>query len=212
MQWCSDELVEIAANCLIKRALDDDLEQTVYGFDSLKELKIHTLLEEFFLNTNFGVWREVRYPKEWHKSKKSEGIRCDFVLTPDGLPLKDPELSGTLFGDAVESVSAEEAYWMEVKVVREFDYGQLSKKYSNDLKCPVKNDILKIWSDGRLKHGGLLLMLYTADQATGMRDVLKWYELIQQKGLPIRYPALKDFKITERTGNGWCTIALFEVE
>ena len=36
-------------------------------------------------------------PGHWHKAKRSEGLRCDVVLPPDGLPLRDASVRGTLW-------------------------------------------------------------------------------------------------------------------
>ena len=211
MTWYRNELLGIAVNSLKKQKHADDLEQVVYGFDDWKELQLHKIICSGFSETGYGVWPEQRYPAHWHKRRKNEGLRCDIVLTENCLPIKDPELAKTLFGDAVESVHAEDAYWMEIKVVKQFNKGERNHRYASELKQPVKADVIKIGQDNRLMHGGLLLVLFTCDEITGKRDISNWLQMIVKLQLSISTPETIGFPIVDRTGNGWCTVALFDV-
>ena len=211
MTWRSNDLIDLIANRLEKQSKSDDLEQAVYGFDSWKELDLHPLIREGLAAGGYGVWAEQRYPSDWNKARKNEGIRCDMVLTEEKKPLRDPELEGTLFGAHIDSVDPEDAYWLEVKVVCQFKNGVSYKNYAHDLMNPVRKDILKLWGEGRLRHGGLLLILFAEDQETAERDLLQWYVYGIGKNLPIHYPSIRGFSVTERTGNAWCGIGMFDV-
>ena len=68
----------------------------------------------------------------WHTGCRSEGKRCDLVLTPDGLPLRDPELDGTLFAEQ-DAVDPAGAYWLEIKTVAQYEIGGPFKRYSAEL-------------------------------------------------------------------------------
>ncbi|WP_432799771.1 hypothetical protein [Poriferisphaera sp. WC338] len=210
MQWHADELIDRITQQLQKQREADDLEQAVYGFDCWSELQLHTLIEQALTDSSDGVYREVRYPSAWHKRKKSEGVRCDFVLTQDGLPLRDPDLAGTLFSQQA-AANAEDAYWIEVKVVKQFEAGSRSKKYAHDLLHPVKADVLKIWKDDRLHHAGLLLILFGQDQSSAEHDLQQWHTHHTQRGYPIAPPTIRGFKINDRVGNGWCGLGLYPV-
>src|SRR5262245_61923754 len=96
-----------------------DAEQAVYGLDCLDEVAIHPAIEHSLKNAGFGVHREQRYPADRRKRSRSEGERCDFVLTPDGRPLAQPDAAGTLF-DPSDALDLSDAFWLEVKVVNQF--------------------------------------------------------------------------------------------
>ncbi|QDU33404.1 hypothetical protein KS4_14500 [Poriferisphaera corsica] len=211
MDWCNIEILQHITSRLTQQRDMDDLEQVVYGFDSWKEIKLHEILEDAFQHSNYGVLREVRYPASWQLKRKNEGQRCDFVLTKNNTPLKDYDLIGTLFSNVIEAADPEDAYWLEVKVVKQFTEGTIHNRYSNDLRRPVPADIAKIWKEQRLSHGGLLLILFTSDRKTAKNDITAWYNQCILLGLPIQYPEIEAFKITDRTGNGYCSIALVQV-
>ncbi len=105
MRWSIADIADCIEAGLRERARADDLEQAVYGFDALDELGLHPLIQRALRAGGYGVWPEQRYPGDWHKRRRSEGRRCDIVLTREGLPLRDPELKDTLF-DTDESEDA----------------------------------------------------------------------------------------------------------
>ncbi|MGB0766760.1 MAG: hypothetical protein ACPGYV_03515 [Phycisphaeraceae bacterium] len=210
MHWHPSDLADAVAAGFTRRAEADDREHAVYGFDALDELGLHPVIQDAFTQQGLGVWPEQRYPGHWHKTKRSSGIRCDLVLTPDGLPMRDPTIRGTLF-DNGQAVDAEAAYWLEVKTVAQFETGGPFKRYSAELLSPVMKDVGKIWSDGIIRHGGLLIVLFTGEQMTAEHDLAIWHERCLRKGYPVGPPAVRGLPLTDRIGNAWCSVALFGV-
>ncbi|MEM7626439.1 MAG: hypothetical protein AAF333_12655 [Planctomycetota bacterium] len=209
-RWPVPEIADVVEAGLRARAAEDDAGQAVYGFDALDELGLHPLVREAFSARGFGAWPEQRYPGHWHKKSKAEGLRCDLVLTPDGTPLRDPAIKNTLF-DAQPATDAERAYWLEIKTVAQFETGGAFRRYSAELLQPVTKDVKKIWSDGVIRHGGLLLVLFTAAQDIAEHDLAAWHTRCIDKGFPVGPPAVRGFPITDRVGNGWCAVAVFGV-
>ncbi|MCE9590561.1 MAG: hypothetical protein K8S99_08570 [Planctomycetes bacterium] len=210
MTWSPADLADAVEAGLRERARADDLEQAVYGFDALDELGLHPVIHGAFRAAGYGVWPEQRYPDDSLKTKKSEGQRCDVVLTHDNLPLREPGLRGTLF-DSIPAVDPEEAYWLEIKSVAQFETTGPFRRYSAELFSPVAQDIRKLWSDSLIMHSGLLLVLLTANRETAEHDILVWHRRCVDTGFPVSSPALRGFRITERIGNGWCAAAVFGV-
>ncbi len=210
-RWSIGELADLVEAGLKAQAEQRDAEQAVYGIDALDELGLHPLIQDAFAQAGYGVWPETRYPDAWVKRKKSHGMRCDVVLTHDRLPLRDPEVKGTLFGAVVDAADASEAYWLEVKTVAQFEEGEGFRRYAAELLRPVTRDVKKVWADGVIRSGGLLVVLFTRDRATAEHDLHAWHQRGLQRGEPIGAMALRGFSITERTGNAWCAVALFGV-
>ncbi|MCC7408285.1 MAG: hypothetical protein IT442_09445 [Phycisphaeraceae bacterium] len=210
MRWSPADIADAVAAGLVLRAADDDDEQAVYGFDALDELGLHTILRHALEEAGYGVHPEQRYPEQRLRPRRSEGKRCDMVLTPDGLPLRDPLVAGTLF-DQQPAVDADLAYWLEVKTVAQHQTDGPFARYSAELLQPVTQDVKKIWSDPVIRHGGLLLVLFTETQRIAEHDILAWHERCLEKGYPVAAPALRGLPITDRIGNAWCAAALFPI-
>lgn len=214
MFWSTAELADAVIAGLMRRAREDDLEQAVYGFDALAELGLHPLIRAGLRDASYGVWPEVRYPDGWIKRKKSEGKRCDLVLTPEGLPLRDPAVKETLFDLPEGGCDPENAYWLEVKTVSQFERSGPFRRYSAELLSPVTGDVKKLWAGGAsggIRHAGLLLVLLTQTQEVAEHDLVAWHKRCLDRGLPLASPAIRGFKITDRIGNGWCSAAVFGV-
>lgn len=210
MHWSTADIADALEKGLRGCAQQDDAEGAVYGFDALAELGLHPLMVDALAAAGWGVWPEMRYPGHWHKKKKSHGLRCDMVLTHEGLPLRDVEARSTLFGQQ-PATDADQAYWLEVKTVAQFETSGAFPRYSAELLSPVTKDVKKIWSDGVIKHGGLLLVLFTASQEVAEHDLAAWHERCIARGYPVGPPAVRGFEITDRLGNAWCTAAVFGV-
>lgn len=210
MRWHIADIADAVEKGLRERAAADDAGQEVYGFDALDELGLHPIIQDALRGAGYGVWAEQRYPGHWHKAKKSHGVRCDMVLTRDGLPLRDVDVRGTLF-DGQAAADPEQAYWLEVKSVAQFETSGPFKRYSSELLSPVAQDVKKIWNDGVIQHGGLLIVLFTQSQAFAEHDLAAWHERCMQRGYPVGPPAVRGFEITDRIGNAWCAAAVFGV-
>lgn len=211
MPWPTDQIADTIAAGLKSRAAADDQEQAVYGFDHLDELGLHPLVQQAIRGAGYGVWPEQQYPADWLRPRRSEGRRCDIVLTPAcNRPLRDPRVKGTLF-DTPHAVDAQQAYWMEIKTVAQFESTGPFPRYSAELFSPVTADIKKLWVDGLIHHSGLLLVLFTVDERTAEHDLTAWHKRCLEKGYPIASPAARGFPITDRIGNAWCAVALFGI-
>lgn len=210
MRWSPPDIANAVAAGLARRAAQDDAEHAVYGFDALDELGLHPILHGALSDAGWGVWPEERYPGHWHKAKRSEGLRCDVVLTPPGKALRDQQVAGTLFDDG-SATDPQGAYWLEIKTVAQHQTDGPFKRYSAELLSPVAKDVQKIWSDGVIQHGGLLIVLFTEDQATAEHDLAVWHERCLRKGFPVGPPSVRGLQITDRIGNAWCTAAVFGV-
>ena len=210
MRWQPPDIADAVAAGLVLQAEQDDAEHAVYGFDALDELGLHPVIQRSLVGEGYGAWREQRYPGHWHKTKRSEGLRCDLVLTPDGRPLRDQTVKGTLF-DTGEAVDAQAAYWLEIKSVAQYETSGAFKRYSAELLSPVMKDVKKIWSDGVIQHGGLLIVLFTETQEIAEHDLAVWHERCLRKGFPVGLPAVRGLPISDRIGNNWCSVAVFGV-
>jgi len=209
--WQTHTLADAIDSGLRVRAQQDELEQVVYGFDHLDELGLHPLIHDSLRNAGLGVWHEQRYPDDWHHTRKSQGKRCDAVLTasPDQ-PLRDPLIRGTLF-DLPYAVDPEQAYWLEIKTVAQFETSGPFPRYSAELLSPVVQDVKKLWTDSHIHHAGLLIILFTQDQPTAEHDLSTWRARCLERGYPVGPCCQRGFKINNRIGNAHCTAALFTI-
>ena len=212
MPWSPADIVDAVHPGLVARARRDDLEQAVYGFDVLDELSLHPLLHEAFRDAGYGVWPEQRYPSDRDRPRRSAGKRCDIVLTPDGAPLRPGAAfaEGTLF-DADDPCPPEQAYWLEVKTVAQFDTVGPFRRYSAELLAPVAEDVRKLWNDPLIYHAGLLLVLFTADKSIAEHDLAAWQRRCLDRAYPVAAPAVRGLEISDRNGNRHCAAAVFPV-
>jgi hypothetical protein len=187
-----------------------DREQAVYGIDTLDEIALHPLLEQSLREADFGVFREQRYPADRGKRRISEGERCDFVLTPNRRELAREYAHGTLF-DAADSVSLDEGFWLEVKVVAQFTVEGPNHNWSSQLLSTVRQDITKLSKDPVILHAGLLIILFVRDESVAEHDLRIWQDRCLERGLPIGAPARRTITIADRIGNAICALALYPV-
>ncbi len=192
------------------KAADYDLEQAVHGLDSLDELCIHAILWESLHSVGFGTYQEQRYPSDRKRRRKSEGKRCDIVLTHDAKPILDPSAQATLF-EPPDAVALSDAFWLEVKVVSQHSEDGPNQRYTSALLEPVRRDVSKLAKDRDILHAGVLLVLCVADEQTGIHDLNVWHEQAINKGIPVGFPAKRSFAISNRIGNAICMIAVFPV-
>lgn len=211
--WDLGLILSSCAGALRARAAALDEEHAALGVDALEELSVHPLLCDALARAGFGVLREQRYPAGAERRRRSEGDRCDIVLTErPGALLRDPLLADTLFG--ADGVEPEEAFWLEVKVVGQFavtdGFARANPGYTGGLLQGLMGDVRKLAAEPRIAHGAALLALYTVDEPTAENDLSQWTRLALEKGLPISSPLTERFGITDRIGNGVATVALVQ--
>ncbi len=220
------------------RLREDELsrEQAVRGLDALDELAMHPLLAGSLAAAGWGVLREVPYPvtaglgSAGARPRHRERDRCDLVLTPEtGMTLTDPvavlrerdKWQGSLFesqaqtaAPAVHTCAPTDAFWLEVKVVGQFAFVHgvpvANGSYGSQLTAAFAGDLSKLAADAEVRFGAALLVLFTQDEATAKHDLPVAMHRVLDKGFSLRNPAIESFAITDRVGNGCCTLALVQ--
>ncbi len=208
--WSFAEIADALEAQLAAEAQRLDEEQSVYGVDALDELRLHPILADALTKAGYGVFAEQHYPAERRKRRRSEGERCDFVLTPHGLPLREPDAEATLF-DRDDAIALDEAFWLEVKVVAQFTTNGPNRNYSSQLLGAVQSDVGKLSREAGILHCGVLVVLFTQNKRIAEHDLAAWLARCLERGLPIGSPSTREFVITDRLGNGVCVIALYPV-
>lgn len=227
-----EALVDIALAALREKALNLDAENAVHGLDAHEELWFHPLLADGFAAAGLGVAREALYPGNVEalarlRARRAQRERCDLVLLPRaGARLLDPvarsierdDIGTTLFAPVAEHLPPEpsgvapaDAYWMEVKVVGQFcftdGWSGPNRAYAAELTGAIA-DVAKIGRDPHIRRGGLLLVLFTADQRTADHDIDVALTRASERGVRSRAPARARTPITDRIGNALCTLVL----
>jgi hypothetical protein len=208
--WSYADIADAVADGLAahERALLE--EHAVYGMDSLDEVALHPVIGSALTSAGYGVHREQRYPADRGRHRNSEGERCDFVLTPDERPLRQPDAAATLF-DSPEAVDLDDALWLEVKTVAQFTPEGPNRGYGSQLLSTVRRDVTKLSKDAGILHAGLLIVLFVQNDHVADHDLRIWQDRCLNRGLPIAAPCLRQFPIADRMGNALCAIALYPV-
>lgn len=177
-------------------------------------------------------WKRKRRSKD-EMPLPRDRERCDLVITPSpGQTLLDPfamekaasrarkEAAGTLFEPVVEAapepsacgIAPDDAYWLELKVVAQFSVESgvpgPNRAYGSQLTRFAAADIGKLSCDRTIVHGGLALVLFTADERTAVHDSGVLLERLLTRGLRIGSPVRKSAPILDRIGNAVCTVVL----
>ena len=132
------------------------------------------------------------------------------MLTPAGRPLAVPQREPTLF-DPPDAVALEDAFWLEVKVVTQFTTEGPNRTYASQFLSAVRQDVTKLTKDEGIVHAGLLIVLFARDERIAEHDLGAWLSRCLDRGLPIGSPSLRRIAITDRLGNGLCTIGVYPV-
>lgn len=226
----ADALVDVAAAACVQREAELRLEQAVRGLDALDELEFHPLLASAFLAAGLGVVREAVYPAEVAaaRPRRSERQRCDLVLLPAPGTLLDPvaerlerdDLAASLFAPVASRLPPatgtrpEDAYWLEVKTVGQFTFTDgwsgPNRSYSSDMARTL-TDLDKLGCDPHIHRAGLILILFSRDQATADHDLDALYDQAIANAAPTLHPSRARLPILDRIGNGLCTLCLFPV-
>lgn len=207
-RWSCPALADELQAGLARASDEVEAEQAVRGLDSRSELSLHPLIHGAWRDAGYGVHPEQRYPRDRGKRRRSEGSRCDLVLTPGGRPLVSDETQLGLFAPAAP-VALADALWVEVKVVAQFRELMPNRAYEQALQQPVWKDVEKLASDPGIAHSMVLLLLFTADAATATHDLDVWAWRAGELGLPLRPREQRSVPIGDRVGHRLCTLALF---
>lgn len=210
-RWSWPDVADALAAGLEREAAALELEQAVRGLDARSELELHPLLHAGLRARGFGAHPEQRFPRDRGKRRRSEGARCDIVVTPGGLPLTASEAQLGLFAPT-QTVDLADALWLEVKAVAQFHELRPNRAYAQALQRPVWTDVEKLASDPAIVHAGVLLILFTADAAVAEHDLGVWAARASLRGLPLWPRVQRSLAIGDRIGNRLCTLALFPIE
>ena len=211
VRWHAADLADAILTGIESREASLRDEQAVHGLDALDEVSLHPILADAIAARGFGVAREERYVSaRTGRSKRSEGMRCDLVLTPEGRPLEDPAAEATLFQDPT-AVPLQEAFWLEVKVVAQHTESGPNTTWASELLGTVRRDVSKVGRDASILHAGLLIILWTDTYETARHDFIIWQDRCLEKGMPIGAPVERTTAISDRLGNNCCTIRIYPV-
>ncbi len=210
-RWSWHALADALAEGMLRASEAIELEQAVRGLDACKELELHPVLHAALRDAGYGVHPEERFPRDRGKRRRTEGARCDIVLTPGGLPLASSEAQLGLFAPQ-QVVPLCDAMWIEVKAVAQFRELAPNRAYAQALQRPVWKDVEKLASDPEIAHALVLLVIFTADAAVAEHDLGVWASRASQRGLPLWPRVQRSLAIGDRIGNRLCTLALFPIE
>ena len=212
MSFSAAQIADAVEEGLRAEAARLDAEQAVRGIDALDELSLHPILARSLAAAGFGVHPEERFPADRVRLRRTEGERCDLVLTPPGRgALAAPERAPTLF-DPADPLPLEEAFWLEVKSVSQFALQGANAGYASALLAAVREDAAKLALDPGINHAGLLVVLCCADERVAAHDLDVAVARALESGLPLGSPHRRAFPIADRHGNGVCAIGLVPVK
>lgn len=208
--WDLRELTECACAALREEDARSVHEQSPYGVDALDELALQAVLRTGLAALPCGVLAEQRYPAHSGRKRRSEGDRCDIVLTPEpGQALIDPLMEGTLF--AGRGVPSDEAMWIEVKVARQFSLASgvagPDGSYAGQLLTRATADARRLATAPGITHGALLTIQFTASEEIAEHDLTAWLHRCLDLALPVASPIVRGNRIVDRIGNAWMSIA-----
>jgi hypothetical protein len=212
--WDLFEIAACATGTLRAEAARLDAEQSVRGIDALDELALHAVIRAGIAGL-CPVLAEQRYPEARGRARRTEGPRCDIIVLPrGGAPhLIDPLEAGTLFGEA--GVEPCEALWLEVKGVWHHaiidGIARPDPAYSAQITRHIVADARKLAAASGLAWAAVLVAAFHAERAIADHDLARGLMRIASLGLGAGSPILDRFAITDRIGNGVCTVALIPV-
>lgn len=209
--WAFDHLADAVAAGLARAEADLAAEQAVHGLDIRRELDIHPILHAGLRAAGYGVNPEQRFPRDRVHRRRSQGVRCDLVVTPGGLPLADDTIQPDLFAPRT-ATPLTDALWLEVKTVAQFHPTGPHRGYAQALQSPVWRDARKLADDPQIRHAGVLLILFTADREVADHDLDVWARGARVRGLPISPREQRHVPIADRIGNRLCTAALVPIQ
>lgn len=129
-------------------------------------------------------------------------------------------MTGTLFeataGEpatpASDAIHPEDACWLEVKVVAQYSVESgvpgPNRAYGSHLTRSAVTDVGKLSADRTIIHGALVLLLFTADEATASHDAAILLDRLLTRGMRVTSPVIRTVPILDRIGNARCSVVL----
>lgn len=212
--WSLRDVAETACAALREEDARLSLEQSPYGVDALDELAVHRLLRDAFTRASLGALAEQRYPAHASRPRRSEGDRCDIVLTPaPGQTIDEPSISSTLF--ASHALDPADALWIEVKIARQFSLAggvvAPDQSYAAQLLTRATADVRRLATAEGLLHACVLTVQFTADAPVARHDLTAWLHRCVDLDLPVGAPFVCEAQIQDRLGNTTATVGLTPV-
>jgi hypothetical protein len=131
-----------------------------------------------------------------------------------GPGMGEPDETGVTPTPAPQVATAEDAFWLEVKLVGQFCHTDgvpgPNGQYGSELTRAITQDVRKLAADPEVLHAGLLLVLLTDSEGTARHDLVVATERALARRAPVRLPMLEGFDIGDRIGNRRVTLAMFE--
>jgi len=210
VRWIVPDIADAVAEGLSCVSRQIEAEQAVSGLDALDEVQLHPLICKSLRDAGYGVHPEQRYPGDRRRRKRSEGERCDIVLTPENRALAEPDAEATLFTPE-NVVDLSDAFWLEVKTVTQFDETGPNPSYTTDLGGPLRRDVMKLARDTRILHAGLLILFFASERAVIEHDIQVWQEGCVQRLLPILVPTIRYVEVGDRLGQRVLGVVVYPV-
>src|SRR5262249_2601600 len=94
----------------------------------------------------------------------------------------------------------------------QFRQGGANRGYERALKVPVWRDVDKLAGDAGIRHGGVLMVLFTARAEVAEHDLSLFCQLGRTRGLRLGNPPLAHLPISRRLGDAPASVALVPLE
>jgi hypothetical protein len=114
----------------------------------------------------------------------------------------------------LHTIPPESAFWLEIKLVGQFTNTSgvpgPNLAYAGEITRNPIADLRKLADDDRIRDAGVLLIVFTADEATARHDltILAHRLLDMNIPIPLGGPLTRSFPIPDRIGNTLCTVCL----
>ena len=120
--------------------------------------------------------------------------------------------AGAELKPAKPTLAPAEALWLEVKTLGQFCFKRgvpvPNATYAAELTQAVFDDLAKLSHEPLIRHGALVLVLFTVDRGTAEHDVGVAMHRALDKGIVFRSPITGGFEISDRIGNAWCAVVV----
>jgi hypothetical protein len=196
-----------ALHAALKQREDDlQLEQAVYGLDSMKEVELHDVLAAGL--GGYEVAREVHYPSTVGR-KLNNRQRCDLVLTPPGSPLRLDSRPPTLF-DPPNTVGPEQGLWLEIKIAKQYAEGNRPhRSYGAQWRQAVVKDLKKMEAETPIRQAALVLVVFNSNADVLAKDLELFEDVLATKEVLAGFRQVRTVPITERIGHTLATVAVW---